>query len=158
MKGGGRNGKRATSTVTEDQHGMTASCTSATETREVSQPLRTPGKNSVLSEPTSTLQSRQLDGPLRRKSNRNTTQLAQSKQLSGPEMSNNCHSNPDRKYYKPTNGAKTYYIKSPKVIYRAGKTLQRSSSLTKKANYQTAKKPQFITNQVQLSLMVQKSF
>ena len=91
---------------------MTASSTSATETREVSQPPRTPGKNSVLSEPTSTLQSRQLDGPLRSKSNHNTTQLAQSKQLSGPEMSNKCHSNPDRKYYKPTDGAKTYYINS----------------------------------------------
>ena len=109
-KGGGRNGKRVTSTVTEDQHGMTASSTSATETREVSQPLDTPGKNSVLSEPTRTLQSKQSNKPLRRKSNRNTTQLAQSKQLSSPKMNNNCHSNPDRKYYMPPDGAKTYYI------------------------------------------------
>ena len=108
-KGSGRNGKQATSTVTEDQHRMTAS-TAATETREVSQPPHTPGKHSVLSEPTRTLQSRQLNNPLRRKSNRNTTQLAQSKQLSGPKMNNNCHSNPDRKYYMPTDGAKTYYI------------------------------------------------
>ena len=75
MKGSGRNGKWVTSTVTEDQHRMTAS-TSATETREVSQPPHTPGKNSVLSEPTRTLQSKQLNNPLRRKSNCNTTQLA----------------------------------------------------------------------------------
>ena len=102
---------RATSTITEDQHGMTASA-SATETREVSQPLRTPGKNLVLSEPTSTLQSKQLDNPLRSKSNRNSSQLAQSKQLSGPERSNKCHSNPDRRYYKPSGDTKTYFVNS----------------------------------------------
>ena len=45
-----------------------------------------------------------------------------------------------------------------KVIYRAGKNLQGPSSLTKKANYQTAKKPPSIINQAQLLLMVQKSF
>ena len=55
------------STVTEDQHGMTEEA-SATETREVSQPSRTPGNNSVLSEPTRTLESKQLDGPLRSQS------------------------------------------------------------------------------------------
>ena len=45
-----------------------------------------------------------------------------------------------------------------KVIYRAGKTPQGPSSLIKKANYQTAKKLPSIINQVQLLLMVQKSF
>ena len=64
--GGGKRDSAAT--VTEDQHGMT-STTPATETREVSQPSRTPGKNSVLSEPMHTLEREQLDGPLRSKSN-----------------------------------------------------------------------------------------
>ena len=68
QRSGKRNGKQARKTTVRDQHGMTER-TPATETREVSQPLHTPGKNSVLSEPTSTVKSRQLDGPLRSKSN-----------------------------------------------------------------------------------------
>ena len=109
MRTAGTKGKRATST--KEQHGMTDSLP-ATETREVSQPLCTPGKNSVLSEPTRTLQSNQLDSPLRSTSSSNTSQLTQSKQLSGPKSSNKCHSIPDRRYYKPSTDTKTYYINS----------------------------------------------
>ena len=47
--------------------------------REVSQPLHTPGKNLVLSEPSSTLKSRQLDGPFRSKSKRHMSQSTQLK-------------------------------------------------------------------------------
>ena len=54
QRSGKWNGKQARRTTVNDQHGMTER-TPATETREVSQPLRTPGKNLVLSEPTSTV-------------------------------------------------------------------------------------------------------
>ena len=86
--------------------------TPATETREVSQPLRTPGKNSVLSEPTSTVKNRQLNNPLRSKSNSTKWQSDQLKQLSGPERSSNGQLNPDRKYYKPSTDTKTYFVNS----------------------------------------------
>ena len=97
--------------MTEDQHGMTAR-TPATETREVSQPLHTPGKNSVLSEPMRTLESKQLDGPLRSQSNSTKRQLNQSKQLSCPERSPKEQVDPDRRYYKPSNDTKTYFVNS----------------------------------------------
>ena len=106
------NGKRGKkSTVTEDQHGMTEG-TPDTQTREVSHPSRTPGNYSVLSEPRRTIQTEQLDGPLRNTSTSNTQQLKQSKQLSGPKRSSKEPSVLDRRYYKPTNVAKTYYLNS----------------------------------------------
>ena len=86
--------------------------TPATETREVSQPLRTPGKNSVLSEPSGTLKREQLDGPLRSKSKSTKRQLTQSKQLSSPLRTKNAHSNPDRRYYQPSDDTKTYFVNS----------------------------------------------
>ena len=110
-----RNGKRSKTSTITDQHRMTPR-TPDTANREVSQPICTPGKNSVLSEPTHTLQSRQLDGPLRSKSNRNMSQLNQSKQLSGPERSSKCHSNPDRRYYVPSPDTKTYFMNSQGYI------------------------------------------
>ena len=144
QRSGHRSGKQGkTSTVTEDQHGMTQEA-SATETREVSHPSRTPGNNSVLSGPTRTLESKQLDGPLRSQSK---STKCNSKKISGPLRSPKAQSEPDR-----------HTLLILKVIYRAGMTPQRSSSLTTKANYQTANQLPFIINQVQLSLMVQKSF
>ena len=86
--------------------------TPATETREVSQPSCTPSKNSVLSEPMRTLESKQSDGPLSSQSNSTKRQLTQSKQLSGPERSPKAQLNPDRRYYKPSNGTKTYFVNS----------------------------------------------
>ena len=66
-----RSGKQGrSSTVTEDQHGMTDG-NLATGTREVSQPPRTPGNYSVPSGPTGIAQREQLDGPLRSKSKSN---------------------------------------------------------------------------------------
>ena len=144
------------STVTEDQHGMTER-TPATETREVSQPLRTPGKNSVLSEPSGTVKREQLDGPLRSKSKSTKWQLTQSKQLSSPLRTKNAHSNPDRRYYQPSDDTKTYFVNSQGHL-QSREPPQRSSSPTPRANYQTAKNTPSIIDQVQLSLMVQKSF
>ena len=95
------------STASEDQHGMTPTPL-ATDTREVAQPSRTKSKNSVLSEPIRTLESKQLDGPLR-KSNSKSKTKAQSNQLNNPLRSQN---NTDRPYYKPSNDTKTYYINS----------------------------------------------
>ena len=105
----GKQGKM--STVTEDQTGMTQGAP-ATKTREVSHPSRTPGKNSVLSGPMRTLEREQLDGPLRSQSKSTKWQLKQSKQLSGPKRSPSAHSNPDRRYYKPSDGTKTYFVNS----------------------------------------------
>ena len=96
------------STVTEDQHGMTDE-TPATQTREVSQPSHTPGNNSVLSEPNSTVKREQLDGPFRTKS-KSTKRNA--KQLNGPKRSNSAQSDPDRRYYEPSNDTKTYFVNS----------------------------------------------
>ena len=81
-----------------------------TQTRKVSQPSHTPGKNSVLSEPSGTVKREQLDGPLRSKSKSN--KRTQSKQLSSPLRSANAHSNPDRRYYQPSNDTKTYFVNS----------------------------------------------
>ena len=149
-----RSGKQGkTSTITEDQHGMTEEA-SATETREVSQPSHTPGNNLVLSEPTRTLESKQLDGPLRSQSK---STKRNSKHLSGPKRSTNAQSNPDRRYYEPSNDTKTYFVNSQGHL-QSREDPQGSSSLMPKANYQTAKKLPSITNQVQLLLMVQKSF
>ena len=64
----GKQGK--TSTVTEDQNGMTQG-PPATKTREVSHPSHTPGKNPVPSGPKRTLEREQLDNPLSSKSNSN---------------------------------------------------------------------------------------
>ena len=86
--------------------------TPATETREVSQPMRTPGKNSVLSAPSGTVKRNQLDGPLRNKSKSTKRQLTQSKQLSSPLRTSNAHSNPDRRYYQPSDDTKTYFVNS----------------------------------------------
>ena len=80
-----------------------------TQTREVSQPSRTPGKNSVLSAPSGTVKREQLDGPLRSKSKSNKRK---SKQLSSPLRSANAHSNPDRRYYQPSEDTKTYFVNS----------------------------------------------
>ena len=111
QRSGKRNGKQARRTTVNDQHRMTER-TPATETREVSQPLRTPGKNSVPSEPTSTVKNRQLNNPLRSKSNSTKWQSDQLKQLSGPERSSNGQLNPDRRYYKPSTDTKTYFVNS----------------------------------------------
>ena len=152
-----RSGKQGkTSTVTEDQHRMTNG-KPATEAREVSQPLHTPGRNSVLSAPSNTYEREQLDGPIRSKSKHTKGQLNQSKQSSGPERSSQGKVNPDRCYYKPSTDTKTYFVNSQGHL-QSREDLRGSSSPMPRANYQTAKKLQSITNQVQLSLMVQKSF
>ena len=75
--------------------------TPATETTDLSQPLRTPGQNSVLTEPSGTVQREQLDGPLRSKSKSTKHQLTQSKQLSSPLRTTIADSNPDRRYFQP---------------------------------------------------------
>ena len=102
-----------TSTITEGQHWMTQR-TPDTAAREVSQPshTKTNSKISVLSEPKHTVESKQLDGPLRSKSNHHTSQLNQSKQLSSPERSSKSSSNPDRRYYKPSTDTKIYFVNS----------------------------------------------
>ena len=56
-----------------------------------------------------TLEREQLDNPLRSKSNSNKQK---SKQLSGPFRSTSAQSNPDRRYYKPSDGNKTYFVNS----------------------------------------------
>ena len=64
QRSSGRGGKQGkTSAVTEDQHGITPR-TPDTQTREVSQPSRTPGKNSVLSA-SGTVKGEQLGASLR---------------------------------------------------------------------------------------------
>ena len=90
--------------------------TPRTPSHRVSQPSRTPGKNLVLSEPMRTLKSKQLDGPLRSQSKSTTSkpkqlkQLKQSKRLSGPERSSKEPSDLDRRYYKPSDDTKTYFV------------------------------------------------
>ena len=81
---------------------------SATETREVSHPSRTPGNNSVLSGPTRTLEREQLDGPL----SQSKSTKRNSKKISGPLRSSQAQSNPDRRYYEPSDGTKTYFVNS----------------------------------------------
>ena len=103
QRSGKWNGKQARRTTVNDQHGMTER-TPAMETREVSQPPRTPGKNSILSEPSRIIKDS--------KSHSTKRQLAQSKQLSGPERSSNAQLNPDRRYYKPSTDTKTYFVNS----------------------------------------------
>ena len=143
-------------TVTEDQHGMTPTDPD-TETREVSQPSHTPGKNSVLSEPMRTHEREQLDGPLRSKSNSTKRQSTQLKQLSSPLRTKNAHSNPDRRYYQPSDDTKTDFVNSQGHL-QSRKTPPQIIKPNAKANYQTAKNILSIIDQVQLSLMVQKSF
>ena len=132
----GKHGK--TSTVTEDQHGMTQE-TSATETREVSHPSHKQGNNLVPSEP---LKSKTLDGPLRSQSKSNSNGLSKSKKLSGPKSNSNAQSNPNRRYYKPSDDTKTYFVNSqghlqsredPPGIKRQRQTTrqQRSSHLSR---------------------------
>ena len=121
---GEQNGKRSkTSTETDNQHGMTSG-TPATAGREVSQPSHTHSKISVLSEPMRTAQSKQLDNPLRSKSNCNMKQLKQSKQLSSPERSSNSSFNPDTRYYKPSTDTKTYFVNSQGHLQSRGEPVE----------------------------------
>ena len=80
-----------------------------TQTREVSQQCRVPGNNLVLSEPSSTVKNKQLDGPLRSKSKSTKHNV---KQLSGPKRSTEAHRDPERRYYEPSDGTKTYFVNS----------------------------------------------
>ena len=66
------------------------------------QTMCTSGKIYCLSEPTSTLQMKQLHSPLRSKYIRVKSQLNQAKQFSGPERSSKTYSNPYRRYYVPS--------------------------------------------------------
>ena len=102
----GKQGKM--STVTEDQNGMTQGAPT-TKTREVSHPSRTPGKNSVPSGPMRTpLEREHLNNPL----SKSNSKRQKSKPLDGPLRSNSAHSNPDRRYYRPSDGTKTYFVNS----------------------------------------------